>query len=403
GLTAHVLATVESRLAGAGLMLLSDDVTPASPAQSDGANPLHSDPVTAALLEAMATPLKNRDSASAIVPLLLRVNGSPKDKLLYQSFATQLDENILPLRESAVRRVATGLDMPPEMLLGMGDVNHWGAWLIDETGIKMHIEPKLALICEALTYWWYRPALEALGVEDAEQYAIWYDTAGLRQRPNRGPEAAQAHERGTLSDAAYLRELGFSTEDMPDEEEQRRRLLVRLAESNPQLAPAALQALGVELPGLSQATATDDARRPVEISRGAPVAELPRNSPPEREPVASAAATSEWRTSCLDMAVRRALERAGQWLLNRGGRAFRGQYRDVPLHRIHVELAAEQDQLDAMLSGAYREFHAATPDEPCLHRAVDHYVRALLLAREEHHRDYLARAIAQAGCDGQAA
>lgn len=402
GLSAHVLATVESRLAGAGLGLMSDDVTPASPQQSDGANPLHSDPVTAALIEAMATPLKNRDSASAIVPLLLRVPGSVKEKFEWFSFATELDANVLPLRDAAIRRVAIGLDMPPENLTGMAESNHWTAWLTDENGIKMHLEPKLGLICDALTDQFYRPALKALGVAHPERYAIWYDTSDLRQRPNRAPEAAEAHARGAISDAAYLRELGFSSEDMPDDEEQRRRLLVQLATGNGQLAPAALSALGIELPNLTEAAATDADRAPVEITRPRAEPELPRNGPPQL-PGVSASAAEQWRTSCLDMAVRRALERAGQWLLNRGGRSLRGQFRHVPLHRIHVELAADPDQLDAMLEHAYREFHAATPGETCLHRAVDHYVRALLLAREEHHRDYLARAITQAGCDEAAA
>ncbi|MGW1840889.1 hypothetical protein ACWCQH_31240, partial [Streptomyces sp. NPDC002067] len=158
GLSAHVLATVESRLAGAGLMLLSDDVAPATPQQSDGPNPLHSNPVAAALLESMATPLKNRDSAAAIVPLLLTTPGSPKDKLVYETFATDLDANVLPLREAAIKRVATGLDMPPEVLTGYADANHWSAWLSDETGVKLHLEPKLGLIADALTERYFRPA-----------------------------------------------------------------------------------------------------------------------------------------------------------------------------------------------------------------------------------------------------
>ncbi|ONK13149.1 hypothetical protein [Streptomyces sp. MP131-18] len=398
GLSAHVIATTDSRLAGAGLLLASQDVVPAAPTQSDGPNPMHGSPVAEALLESMAVPLRDRDSAASIVPLLLTAPGEVRDKLQHLTFATPLDEQILPLRDAAIRRVAIGMDMPPEILLGMGNVNHWGQWLIEESGIKLHVEPKLGLICDALTTSWYRPALEALGVPEPGRYAVWYDTSDLRQRPNRGPEAAQAHERGVLSDAAYLRELGFSTEDMPDEEEQRRRLLLQLALSTPQLAPAALTALGMAIPGLDQPARTEGPRAPV-ASRPEP-AELPRSGPPEPPAVVTAsAADMEWRTNCLDMAVLRALERAGQWLLNRGSRSLRGQYRDVPLHRIHVVLGAEQDQLDQMLAGAYREFIAATPEEHCLHQAIDHYVRALLLAREDHHRDYLARAIQQAGCD----
>jgi hypothetical protein len=36
------------------------------------------------------------------------------------------------LRREAVERLAIGLDMPPEVLLGLGDSNHWSAWQVDE-------------------------------------------------------------------------------------------------------------------------------------------------------------------------------------------------------------------------------------------------------------------------------
>jgi hypothetical protein len=110
-----------------------------------------------------------------------------------------------------------------------------------------------------------------------------------------------------------------------------------------------------------------------------------------------------WRNRCLDMAVRRALSRAGQYLLRSTPRADRSRLQQMRPEAIHLTLHAEADTLDAMLANAYVEFHESTPGEACLHRAVDHYVRALLLAREEHHADYLDRAIAQFGCDGEAA
>ncbi|MFF3730393.1 hypothetical protein ACFYXM_08770 [Streptomyces sp. NPDC002476] len=404
GLTAHVLATVDSRLKGAGIGLISDEVTPASPQQSDGPNPIHSDPVTAALIEAFGASLRNRDSAAALVPILLRVPGSVEDKFKWFDFAAQLDEQLLPLRESATKRVAIGLDTPPEALTGMADVNHWTGWLVSDTGITMHLEPKLGLVCDAFTTQYFRPAWEALGVPDPENWACWYDTSDLKQRPNRAPEAAEAHARGAISDAAYLRELGFSAEDMPDEDEQRRRLLVQLATTNAQLAPAALEALGVRLPGIEQAAATDAARAPVEISRVAPAVEAPvRDEPPALPIAASAVLDDGWRMNCLDLAVRRALARSGNWLLSRAGRARRGELSHVPVHQVHMHVSADQADLDGILGDAYREFHASTPGEECLHAAVDLYVRRLLLAGVAHERGLLAGHLAAAGCDRAAA
>ena len=52
-----------------------------------------------------------------------------------------------------------------------------------------------------------------------------------------------------------------------------------------------------------------------------------------------------------------------------------------------------------MLAGAYSEFHEATPNEPCLHTAIDAYVRALLTAGERHQVRYLDQALVQFGCE----
>jgi hypothetical protein len=455
-LSAHITASAESRLAGAGVLFVPDELTTPSPEQSEGANPLHPDPFTAALIEAMAAPLKNRDSASAVVPLVVRGPADKGKELKHLSFNTPLDEHVQELRDSAIRRVATGMDMPPEVLTGLGDSNHWSAWQVEESAIKLHIEPLLGLICDSLTTNLLRPALKALGVNGWQKYAIWYDTSDLTMRPNRVPEADIAYANQVISDAAYLRELGFSEEDAPSEQERARRLTVQVALSNPALAPYLLPQLGVNIPaealallkaqasggpggGSGAAPALPNVTRAGGLP-GAPSQPNPTRSasrgalPPRaayptaggsandyssskvtreslqramtaaaRPALAKAPPVGDWRRRCLDMAVRRALSRAGQFLIRATPRAQRAQLQQLPPESIHLTLHAEPDQLDQMLRGAYAEFHESTPGEPCLHRAVDHYVRALLLAREEHHADYLDRAIAQFQCDGEGA
>ncbi|MFF9265856.1 hypothetical protein [Streptomyces longwoodensis] len=449
-LSAHITATAESRLAGAGVLFVPDELTTPSPEQSEGANPLHPDPFTAALIEAMAAPLKNRDSASAVVPLVVRGPAEKGKELKHISFSTPLDENVQELRESAIRRVATGMDMPPEVLTGLGDSNHWSAWQVEESAIKLHIEPLLGLICDSLTTNLLRPALKALGVSGWQKYAIWYDTSDLSLRPNRAPEAMDAHKLGLISDEAARRELGFGDEDAPSDAERMRNLVTAVLTNASSLAPSLLPFLGINIPETQVAEANAEAAKATAeviaedpqkaITTGAtptppaapgrPAARPGarpatggggRNAIPQRtdRPItregleramtasarhrALSQAPQDWRTRCLDMAVRRALSRAGQYLIRATPRAQRAQLQQLPPESVHLTLHAEHDQLDQMLRGAYAEFHEATPDEVCLHRAVDHYVRALLLAREEHHPDYLDRAVAQFQCDGEGA
>ncbi|MFE2934852.1 hypothetical protein [Streptomyces sp. NPDC059278] len=426
-LSAHITASAESRLAGAGVLFVPDELTTPSPEQSEGANPLHPDPFTAALIEAMAAPLKNRDSASAVVPLVVRGPADKGKELKHLAFSTDLDANVQTLRESAIRRVATGMDMPPEVLTGLGDSNHWSAWQVEESAIKLHIEPLLALICDSLTTNFLQPILEALEFENPKKYAIWFDSSELTMRPNRAPESMQAHEAGLISDDTARRDLGYSDEDAPSKEEQQRALIVKIVTAAPTLAPSLLPYLGIVIPETEAAAAQADAiaaAPPSALTPASNVRALPaptstapaarpggrpgstgeRNVPTrdglERAMTASSAREYTWRERCLDMAVRRALSRAGQYLLRATPRSQRAQLQQMSPEVIHLTLHASPDQLDQMLANAYTEFHAATPGEECLHLAVDHYVRALLLAREEHRADYLDRAITQFGCDG---
>ncbi|WP_414167163.1 hypothetical protein ACMATS_06015 [Streptoverticillium reticulum] len=247
-LDAHITAASDSRLAGAGILAVPDELSSPDERQSEGhPNPLHPDPFSHALMEAMLAPLKNRDAASAVTPLIVRGPAEAIDKIKHISLATPFDAKVSELREQAFHRMATGLDIPKEIITGISNANHWNAWNVDEQFVKVAVASIMGLIAEALTTQFYRPALRALGIEEADSFAIGVDLSPLSQRPNRAPEALQAHERGVLSDEALLREIGFDLEDYPDEEERHRRLLEKLVLANPSLAAILLPDLGIDI------------------------------------------------------------------------------------------------------------------------------------------------------------
>lgn len=135
-------------------------------------------------------------------------------------------ERMLDQRAAAVRRLATALDIPAEQLTGLGDMNHWGAAQIEESGIKVHITPDMEMICHAFTEGFLYPTLLAedrpLTGPQGGRAVIWYDPSEIVMRPDRSQEALEAYDRGELSGAALLRELGFSETDQPDEAELER-------------------------------------------------------------------------------------------------------------------------------------------------------------------------------------
>lgn len=245
-LNSHILATTDSRLAGAGILFIGDSVSP--PVGNPGDESEHSDAFIDGLMKAMITPLTDRNSAAAVVPYCVRVPDESLDKIKHITFWSPFDENTPTLIELTLKKIAIGLNVPPEVLLGIGDTNHWSAWAIDENVVKLSVEPLLGVMCQVFTCEYMRPAYKALTNTKCES-VIWYDTTELTQRPNKSEEALKLHDKGLISDAATRRETGFGEEDAPTKDEKLQTILWDLA-SNPQSAALVLPALGIEVPAI---------------------------------------------------------------------------------------------------------------------------------------------------------
>ena len=172
GLTKHVAATIDSRLAGAGLLVIPKEATFDTPLEADQANVDDStlDPFMQELIAAMITPIRDRASASAVVPPVLRIPGELVDKVQHIKFWSDFSEKVLELIDAKIHRLALSMDMPPEELTGKGDMNHWGGWLATEDGIKLHIEPLCNLICDAITQKYHWPVLACPLHDPADPY-----------------------------------------------------------------------------------------------------------------------------------------------------------------------------------------------------------------------------------------
>lgn len=235
GLTMHIGAQIDSRLAGAGMLLFDTEASAALKRAAGLAEDSSEDPLVESLATAMMTPIEDRSSASALVPLVVTVP-NPKTAAEYITFSTELDKEARQLREEAIRRLALSQDAPPELLLGTGSMNHWGAWLVMEETIQTHLVPPLALFCDALTEQYLRPIMEALGYEDVDEYAVWYDVDHLVVRPNRMQDAKDAHSLGIISDSALRDTLGFDEADGKPREGAAEALTLELVSKTPSLA-----------------------------------------------------------------------------------------------------------------------------------------------------------------------
>jgi hypothetical protein len=200
------------------------------------------DPFALEFVELAAEAIKTPGSPSAVVPLLIRVPADMVDKIKHIDFTLKLDEKIIERRDQAIRRLATKLDIPSDVMLGLGDSNHWSAWAVEESGLKVHVAPLAEVICDALTKGYLHPMLKAEGIDPAD-FCVWYDMSELTLRPDRAANAGAAYGNLELSGKAYRREMGFSEDDAPTTKELEELGLKTLIRTSHGAAPGALDAL----------------------------------------------------------------------------------------------------------------------------------------------------------------
>jgi len=417
-ISAHIHASLESRLAGAGMLVLPESATLPS-ADVDEDSPLSRDPETAALIEAMVTAISNRDSASAIVPIICRIADEAAGKVQHLKFSTPLDDKVLELRDSAIHRFAAGMDLPHEITLGLAQAQHQKMSVqVEEMSVKLHVEPLLGMICDALTSRYLRPVLPTLKVADPEKYVIWYDVGQLTQPPNRGPDAQKLYDMGLLGPDAVLRESGFGDHEVPDEEFARAHLISQMALRGiyPEVADYYLTLLGFTSRGggpietRSVRDTTTQVGRPRASGRamgrpnGSGVAPAPPNANPAvgpRSALAAVASMQGWSLQAVELGVLRALEIAGKRMLSKAGRTVRGEVTCEPwcIHTVlPTTLEANDPAMDRLLDGAYTALDQVMPQRPAVRTAVDAYVRQLIATQTDHCPAALLDALGRAGC-----
>jgi hypothetical protein len=413
--TKRVFAELDSRLAGAGILLLPDSIDfPAAPGEVPGeSRPSGVDGFAQLLTKTMATSLQQRDSAAALVPIVLQVATEALDKIQHLTFDSTISDKITDMRKAAVERMAMSLDIPPEVLTGMGGSNHWSSWQIEESSIKIHIEPLLIQLADALNIGYFQPALKAAGIPNPEKYTLWFDIAALTVRPNRSDQAFQALDKGIISDKSARENAAFGDDDAPTDEERLYNLMKALVLANPAYASDPAFQKVLNLPAIANPNAPPPGESlmpgdPGYDEAGTEPADAGERGLPQFPSVEDAVAgnvggkqklgalAASARTldkSALfyaaDAAVRRALELAG-------GRLVPGPQRAryaVPKHELHTRVVAAPDRAQALLAGAWTHVREQAPalgvDSDALESVLASYATELLTRGIAHEPDYL--------------
>jgi hypothetical protein len=253
-------ATARSRL-NAGALYLPDGLSvagspdPDYPYDDDDSMSQDFTPEEAAdefedqLMDAMTTPIRDEDSASAVVPLIIRGPAELGDKIKQFKFERSFDPALAQRADRVLERILQGLDVPKDIVTGLANVKYSNALQIDESLYKAHIEPLMLLIADAITVVYLRPYLIANGFDPAqvERICVWYDPSQVATRNDRAADADAGFDRGIISGDAWRRSHGFTEQDAPTPTEVALRLLTEKGAITPELTEAMLGAVAPDV------------------------------------------------------------------------------------------------------------------------------------------------------------
>ena len=201
------------------------------------------------LIDAMTTPIRDEDSASAVVPLIIRGPAELGDRIKQFKFERSFDPSLAQRADRVLERILQGLDVPKDIVTGLANVKYSNALQIDEALYKAHIEPLMLIIVDALTIMYLRPALISAGFREDEvrRLCIWYDPSQVATRNDRAADADSGFDRMAISYDTWRRAHGFATSDAPDPKEVALRLLVEKGSISPELTQSMINAIAPDI------------------------------------------------------------------------------------------------------------------------------------------------------------
>lgn len=164
------------------------------------------------LIDVMVAPLADERSTSSVVPNLVGFQGEWIKEIRTIPLAGDVDDKIDDKIDRLIHQLAIVLDVEPEMLLGMGDANHWAAWLISEDNWLSNVEPMASPIGEG-----FAQALELMLSGDTGaptvDVEVTPDPSQLLKRRPTVDDALKAAELGIVDEEWAREQIGATEED----------------------------------------------------------------------------------------------------------------------------------------------------------------------------------------------
>jgi hypothetical protein len=197
-------AQTQSRLAQAGILIVPS-------AMETG---VQGDPFGEGLERVMTAAIADPDSPAAMVPIKIELESRvPRDAIKHITFDRPFDDKIPQKVEQAINRIALGLDIPPELIYGLGDMNHWTAWASQDETWRSTLSPLAEIVAGV-----HEVVLE---IAAGKRATVDPDPTNLLARRSSVEDAIKGAAIGAVS-LEYVRDaMGATGEDAATEEDLR--------------------------------------------------------------------------------------------------------------------------------------------------------------------------------------
>lgn len=218
------------------------------------------DDFQANLEEAMTAPIADEYAPSSVVPIKVDFPGDYIEKWRHLVIESPYDDKLMDRIEATVRQFAREIDMPPEMLLGNIDSNHWNAWLSSEENYRGHVQPLGVLVGQVFA----QALMESVGASEfaGADIVVTPDPSSMLAHRPTVEDAFKALEWAVVGFDFVRRAIGADEEDAPTDEEIERILVLKglapqVAPEDPtQQAPAMPQEMPDDMPANGNGTVT---------------------------------------------------------------------------------------------------------------------------------------------------
>lgn len=232
-LTMGERADLQNRIADNGFMLIPSEISfqPVGAEQQATQEDPETDEFLSYVGETMMTAIGDPGSASAAVPGVIRGPAEYLHPDRFRMLHTHDPQSSLiasQREQQLIERIAVGLDLPVEEIVGMSKANHWTAWKIEDQKWQ-HLEPYAQGFANDVMQAVVGPLLGANGEQG--EVVVMYDNSEFTRDPDRADKAIDLHVKGVISRQAVREVNGWPDDAAMSDEEHDEWLAIQLRSS----------------------------------------------------------------------------------------------------------------------------------------------------------------------------